>query len=149
MGLTSHAELLREYLERLSETGSDSAPLLRWPEWLRMRMGGVVALGTALTLTGCYEAITPLYGAPMGGSPAANQGGSAGSSSTPRTDGSSGTVQGGSAGTTATNAAGMPIYAAPMTGGSAGAIQGGSAGTSSTNVAGMPIYAAPMAGSTS
>lgn len=88
----SHADLLREYLEQLSQPGAE-ARLPRWTDWLKLRVGGVVALG-ALALTACDDT----------GDGQGNQGGSAGMAQA---------TTGGALNMTSV----VAVYAAPMTGG--------------------------------
>jgi hypothetical protein len=47
-----HARLLRQYLEEVTSRPDDGRPT-PWAEWLRVTLGAAVALGAALTLTGC------------------------------------------------------------------------------------------------
>jgi hypothetical protein len=93
MTIASHAELLREYLEQLSEAGADSR-LPGWRDWMRMRVGGAMAIGAALTLAACDDSTDPDH----------NQGGTAGMTQDQGAGGSS-------------NITSMtPLYAAPMGG---------------------------------
>lgn len=176
MSSPSHADLLREYLELLSQPGAESR-LPGWKDWFRLRVGGAVAVGAALALTGCDDS--------DGGF--GNSGGAAGASQTrPASGGTSSSVATG--GSSSTNPAsggggisdgtkyGVPMttssttnmgtkYGVPMTtGGTPGSMvalyavvmSGGSANPSSqatggNSNSGLPgstiaIYAAPMTG---
>ncbi|HMA95612.1 MAG TPA: hypothetical protein VKP30_23145 [Polyangiaceae bacterium] len=100
----SHADLLREYLEQLSQPGAESR-LPKWTDWLKLRVGGVMALG-ALALTACDDS----------GDGQGNQGGAAGMAQT-------------SAGGALSTMSAVAVYAAPMTGGTGAAPATGTGGT--------------------
>lgn len=101
----SHAALLREYLEQLSEPGAESR-LPKWTDWLKLRLGGAVALGAALALTACDDS-TDGQG---------NQGGGAGMAQV-------------SAGGALNMTSVVAVYAAPMTGGTSANPSTGQGGT--------------------
>jgi hypothetical protein len=162
----SHAELLREYLDQLSQAGGE-ARLPKWTDWLKLRVGGAVAIGAALALAGCDDSVG------SGG----NQGGSAGTTNTASSGGmgNAGTLYGivmASGGTDATTNSGgagattnsggaggitnpVALYAAIMVGGAGGTSAGLrygvpiSAGGATTNsgqggVVSVPIYGIVM-----
>jgi len=52
MAHPSHSELLREYLDQLSEPGAESR-LPKWADWCKLRLGAPLALGATLTMLGC------------------------------------------------------------------------------------------------
>jgi hypothetical protein len=142
MSTPSHAHLLREYLELLSQPGAESR-LPGWREWCRLRVGGAVAVGAALVLTGCDDS--------EDGS--GNRGGAAGASQTqPGVGGNTNsTAMGGTsaANTSASAIAGNPVYAAPMTSGGANTVGGANGVTSggSGNPGSMvALYAVVMSG---
>lgn len=115
---SSHADLLREYLELLSQPGAESR-LPAWKDWFRLRVGGAVAVGAALALTGCDESDDG----------SGNAGGAAGASQTqPNAGGTTGSVAAGGTSNSATSTtggiSGVALYAAPMTSGGAGNIGG-------------------------
>jgi hypothetical protein len=93
MTIPSHAELLREYLEQLSEAGPESR-MPAWRDWMRVRVGGAMALGAALTLAACDDSTDPNH----------NQGGAAG------------VTQDQGAGGSSNITSVTPLYAAPMGG---------------------------------
>lgn len=120
MTIPSHAELLREYLEQLSQPGAESR-LLAWTDWVRLRsVGGAVAIGAALMLAGCDDSDS--------GNGNGNVSGAAGTPSTTGTGGLNMTA----------------LYAAPMTGGTAATTTdaGGAGGISAGT-----RYAVPLGGS--
>lgn len=142
----SHAYLLREYLELLSQPGAESH-LPTWKDWFRLRLGGAVAVGAALVLTGCDESENG----------AGNPGGAAGASQTqPNVGGATGSVATGGRSNSASSAAGgiagNPMYAAPMTSGGASSIGGTKYGAPMTSGgSGNPgsmvaLYAVVMSG---
>jgi hypothetical protein len=93
MTTPSHAELLREYLEQLSQPGAESR-LPVWKDWFRLRVGGAMAIGAALTLAACDSDTDPQ----------GNQGGTAGMTQAAGTGGTSNTTDP------------IALYAAPMGG---------------------------------
>ena len=147
MDQPTHAELLREYLEQLSEVGPETR-VLSWKDWVHCRLTGPFAVGAALAITACggsesnsdgsnggtagTSASTVVtaggqpgfrYAVPLGGS-AAN-----GGSSATHVGGTTATANGGSSathvgGTTANTIASGGIagtkYSAPQAGSSAG-----------------------------
>ncbi len=139
MTIPSHAELLREYLEQLSQPGAESR-LPVWTDWVRLRsLGGAMAIGAALTLAACDSDTDPANGnGNIAGGAGVGQLGTGGMNTTaiyaaPLTGG-----------TTATGSGGMnmtALYAVMMTGGT-------SATTSNTGgVAAGTRYAVPLGGS--
>jgi hypothetical protein len=110
----SHAQLLREYLEQLAQLGLEQR-VLPLKDWMRLRLNGAsaVALGAALTLSGCGSDTSNNE----------NSGGVAGTS--PAAAGAGGW------------SSAVALYAAPMTGGvnSGGANTGGVSVTTTTSAA--------------
>lgn len=79
MANPSHAELLREYLEQLTQPGADSR-LPKWTDWPKQKLGAPMALGATLALVGCGgESTDP-----------SNQGGEAGTGGTSATSSATG-----------------------------------------------------------
>ncbi|MGC4067487.1 MAG: hypothetical protein QM784_23130 [Polyangiaceae bacterium] len=158
----SHAELLREYLEQLSEVDPETQ-VLGWRDWLRARVSGPVAITAALSLFACGgEDEDPVATGGTAGATQA-QGGSVGSGGTSARSSSTAAIAGsGNVGI---------LYAAPMggasnigalyaiamggrenTGGTSAAASGGSGegGTSGAGVGGITgaKYAVPLGGTT-
>jgi hypothetical protein len=161
MSSPSHADLLREYLEQLTEVDPETQ-VLGWRDWLRARVSGPVAITAALSLFACGgEDEDPVAAGGTAGATQA-QGGSQGLGGTTARGGSSAfeTARGGTPGM---------LYAAPMGGsGSIGALYAiamggsdnaggtssasGSGGTTASTVTGTggngAKYAVPIGGTT-
>jgi len=144
MTIPSHAELLREYLEQLSQPGAESR-LPAWKDWVRLRgLGGAMAIGAALTLAACDDSDTGNGNGNLAGS--AGQAQSIGFGGTSMVAVYSAPMEGGAASTTstATNTGGMSAgirYAVPL-GGSGGQSASGGSSTGGTSMA--ALYMAPM-----
>lgn len=144
MTIPSHAELLREYLEQLSQPGAESR-LPVWTDWVRLRsLGSAMAIGAALTLAACDSDTDPVKGnGNIAGGAGVGQLGTGGMNMTalyaaPLTGGS-----------TATGAGGLnmtALYAVMMTGGT-GATASDMGGASTGGVSAGTRYAVPLGGS--
>lgn len=121
MTLPSHAELLREYLDQLSQPGSEGR-LPVWKDWMRLRVGGAMALGAALGLAACGGDSDDQN----------NQGGAAGM-----------VQMAGAGGSSASTTVGT-LYGVPMTGGT-----NSEAGGTSSITSAAAVYAVPMVGGSS
>jgi hypothetical protein len=142
MTTPSHAELLREYLEQLSQPGAESR-LPVWTDWVRLRsLGSAMAIGAALTLAACDSDTDPVNGnGNVAGGAGVGQLGTGGMNMTALY---AAPMTGGTGATTATGSGGMnmtALYAAPMTGGTSANTATGSGGMNMT-----ALYAVMMTG---